>query len=296
MKVAASIVTYNPDLGSLKQNLESLLNQVEIVFIIDNASDNINDIKILLNDYCDYDIELVEYKSNKGLAYALNNALSLANDYKCDWIITMDQDSCISKGYTTECQRLIEIINNDKIGIICSEIRDKNVYDSSKLELYNLNEKTFNKEIACITSGSFTNVKAGIACGGFDNSMFIDQIDYDFCFKLINGGFTIFKANNIFILHELGKTVRKNLAGINYLTTNHSPKRLYYIYRNYFILRKNHINLISSNQEVKKWFKKQGLRLAYRPFKILFSEKDKFKKSKSIIVGIFEGLRTTLVK
>lgn len=291
MMVAASIVTYNPELESLKQNLEALLDQVDVIFIVDNASDNISEIEATVKNLKQFDIVIKKYEVNRGLAYALNEAFILADQYCCEWLITMDQDSSISEGYVEECINIIKTNNDTKIGIVCPEVRDKNTYDANNTELQQINRENLSKEVACITSGSFTNVKAGIACGGFDNSMFIDQIDYDFCFNLIRDGFSIYKSNKIFINHELGRTERKKFFGLEYLTTNHSSKRLYYIYRNYFILRKKHCKQYEENQEVKEWFNKQGLRLLYRPVKILLSEKNKIHKLKSIISGVLDGIK-----
>ena len=41
MKYIAGIVLYNPDLGRLKENIESICKQVDKVILIDNGSDNI---------------------------------------------------------------------------------------------------------------------------------------------------------------------------------------------------------------------------------------------------------------
>ena len=40
-KFAAGIVSYNPDISRLKENIETIRKQVKIVLIIDNASDNV---------------------------------------------------------------------------------------------------------------------------------------------------------------------------------------------------------------------------------------------------------------
>jgi len=44
-KVCAGIVLYNPSLDRLKENIKSIYNQVEEVFVVDNASNNLMEIK-----------------------------------------------------------------------------------------------------------------------------------------------------------------------------------------------------------------------------------------------------------
>lgn len=297
MKIAASIVTFNPEFDRLTQNIEALICQVDNIIIIDNASENIEAIRKLLGDYNKEKIILREYPNNYGLAYALNEAFNIAFQGEFEWLVTMDQDSSLSEGYVDTCRRLIKEIKDNRIGIICSDVRDLNGYkNDTPIRSYSNNEVSCFREIACITSGAFTNVKAGIECGGFDNSMFIDQIDYDLCFKLRSCGYSIYRSNDIYINHELGRIEQKNLLGVRYLTTNHSAMRLYYIYRNYFVIKKNHWNLARRDRDVKKWFKQQGLRLAYRPLKIIIAERDKLNKIRSIIRGVVAGMKIYLKK
>ena len=51
IKTAAGIVTYNPDIQRLKANIDAITNQVYIVYCFDNGSDNINEIRRLLDAY-----------------------------------------------------------------------------------------------------------------------------------------------------------------------------------------------------------------------------------------------------
>ena len=69
-KIAAGIVLYNPDIDRLKKNLEAIAPQVEKVFLVDNHSDHIENIKKLLEQFpvC----ELIENEKNAGIATALN--------------------------------------------------------------------------------------------------------------------------------------------------------------------------------------------------------------------------------
>ena len=42
VNIAGGIILYNPDLKRLKENITAVINQVELLFIVDNGSKNIN--------------------------------------------------------------------------------------------------------------------------------------------------------------------------------------------------------------------------------------------------------------
>ena len=73
MKYIAGIVLYNPDLGRLKENIESICKQVDKVILIDNGSDNIREIEDLIKEYLN--CILLKNGENMGIAYALNQIL-----------------------------------------------------------------------------------------------------------------------------------------------------------------------------------------------------------------------------
>ena len=47
----AGIVTYNPELLRLKENIEHVICQVDMLLIYDNGSKNSNDIESIINDF-----------------------------------------------------------------------------------------------------------------------------------------------------------------------------------------------------------------------------------------------------
>ena len=47
----ASIVTYNPDIGRLCENIKAIISQIHNIIVIDNGSDNIIEIQSLLEQF-----------------------------------------------------------------------------------------------------------------------------------------------------------------------------------------------------------------------------------------------------
>ena len=94
LKVLAGVVTYNPELSRLKENLATLVNQVDELYIFDNGSDNVVEIENLLDQYA-RKIVLHKEGKNAGIAFALKNIMKFAKECKFDWVLSVDQDSVL---------------------------------------------------------------------------------------------------------------------------------------------------------------------------------------------------------
>lgn len=100
----------------------------------------------------------------------------------------------------------------------------------------------------------------------FNEKFFIDEVDTEFSFRVIDGGYKIKVINDIFFKHKIGNTKRYKFGG---KVTHHNYIRRYYITRNKLYMIK-----IYGNRVKKKYLKEifRDLR------KIIFYEKDKLKK------------------
>ena len=267
-KIAAGIVTYDPELDRLKDNILSIVNQVDMVIINDNHSINISDIRALCRDY--EKVKLLENKKNVGVAMALNNICREAIKEKYDWILTLDQDSICPSDLISQLLQFAD----QQTGIVAPSI------------LYRDNERFYKKQInSCekvkwvITSASLTNLRAWKDIDGFDDILFIDKVDYDFFMRLNNSGYSVKKVKNVVLLHELGNLKCKKILWKLIYITNHSPIRYYYMCRNTIYLRY-----------------KLGIGNCYsyilsRLIKILVFEKNKGSKLLSIIKGVNDGIK-----
>ena len=65
-KIYAGIVTFNPEIIRLKQNIDAISPQLKEVVLFDNGSKNIKQIKKLIEEY--NNVFLIEGRTNKGIA------------------------------------------------------------------------------------------------------------------------------------------------------------------------------------------------------------------------------------
>lgn len=84
--------------------------------------------------------------------------------------------------------------------------------------------------------------------GRFDESLFIDEVDSDYCIRLLLGGYRITRFNTLYLNHKLGNKRFTIFPKVTY----HSGKRLFYIFRNKLIENKRYGSLPGSNRDYKR--------------------------------------------
>ena len=274
-KVAAIIVSYNPD-SNLFDSINLLLNQVEKVIIVDNGSKEkyVKYIKSINEDK----IEIILNKENLGIATALNIGVRKALENGYEWILTMDQDSKASPDMVKKMFNVYNSINREERKDILSifpnfvDERIQSIEENSNMNSYEYVD-------ADITSGNLLRKEVFEKVGFFDDSLFIDLVDTDFCMRLNEKGIKMIKIRDAVLYHSLGEsnTIKGILGSFN--TSNHSALRRYYMTRNRFYIWEKYkgLNSFTLNRD-KKLFKKEFV-------KIILGEKDKVNKIKMVLRG-----------
>ena len=265
-RIAAGIVSFNPNIERLRENIQSVISQVESLVIIDNGSSNTKEIEMLCNDTGCY---LIKLNENKGIAYALNQICKFFYPREYDWVFTLDQDSISS----TDMVSKLYTHTSDNVGAIGPKI----VYRNNETFSQNSSVKAIESVEWLITSATLTNLKAWKTIGGFDNKLFIDGVDKDFCFRLRQHGFNVIQCNEVELSHELGNLKCRRILGKTIYVTNHSPKRKYYMVRNAIYLDRKH-NTNGSFVYILKIF-----------IKTLAFEQNKILNLKQMLQGIKDG-------
>lgn len=279
-KVSAGIVTFNPEINRLKENIKSVLKLVDLLIVFDNNSKNIKEIEAIKEEY---DFILCKSDSNKGISYALNRIMEIAIDNDYSWCITLDQDSIVPHNLIDVASAYLKSKN---VCMIVPQILEVNTGEIPNLDT-EPDKNDYQVVKKCITSSSITNTRIWSLVGGFDEDMFIDYVDFDYAAKCRKNGYRIIRMNKVFLKHELGESVMKSVLGVKLRVANHSAFRKYYISRNIVIYIKKYRkdkNLINPCFEV--------LRLIKQTVLIILFENNKTKKLKASFKGIYDGLKT----
>lgn len=284
VKIAGLIVTYNPNFGVLKRNIDSCINQVSRIVIVDNASNNIKEVEKLQREY---GIDLLKLNKNIGIAGAQNKGFCFLKNKGYDWVLNLDQDSKIPSNLINSFENSNKLLK--KTGIIAASYIDKNWSEKKKKEFReNKHSTNIEKKRIVISSGNLVNVNAWYDVDGFDESLFIDFVDFDFDTKLIIAGYDIYQINDVYIVHSIGSRITRGfLSKILLLpdiatTSDHGVVRQYYIYRNSMIFYKRYSDLYKKKFLV--------LRTIFATRRILLY-KYKKEKFKSAFKGIIDGAK-----
>lgn len=268
MKLAGIITLYHPDKKVLS-NIETFLNQLDILYVLDNTENPDVSTREMFSK-----IGKVEYKAfggNMGIAYAMNYALKAVKGY--DFLLTMDQDSYFLPGMMAKYKQKVEEqekINPQKAGVYSVNFDprvDAVVPGCKKIDV-------------AITSGSMIPVDIATKIGGFDENLFIDEVDNEFCYRVKKNGYDILEFPSIILKHSLGHQTFHQILGFHYNTFNHNALRKYYMTRNrIYVLRKY--------PEIRCWYIKNIIKDV---IKVVLAENDKKHKINYIIKGMKDGI------
>lgn len=277
MRLSGVIVLFHPNLEALYRNILSVVDQVDHLFLYKNST--VDEVTILKS----FDIQVQEKISflgdgvNLGIAGALNIAakLSIAENYT--HLLTLDQDSYFRNDHLKSYKELIEASLKPDIGIFCCNIANRG-------------EVVFSEDQSSIlvpdsiTSGTIFPIQTFLDAGYFDETLFIDAVDYEYCYRVkAMLGLNTLVFTNVILEHEVGYP-EKIYGG--FTTDNYSPLRTYYIVRNHIIIWRKYPKFFQ------KSYKKVLLEghILKRFIKVIIGEKDKIKKLKSILLGLIHGL------
>ena len=271
-KIGGCVVLYNPDAGVVS-NIQTYCYGLDLLFVIDNSP--VKDMALV--EKITGLSEKIRYSwmgENIGLASALNHGCRLAVSADCNWLLTMDQDSHFPEQDLVAFIRAIEPIEEKygKVGIIAPIHLVSEHFVPSPNEDYSDLRFT-------MTSGNLLNLQAGSAIGPFEEKLFIDCVDMDYCLRLRKAGYKVIQDNSARLIHSLGEFETRKLLGKKIGTSNHSPVRRYYITRNKIYVLKKYYRF----DPVFCWLVIRSM--AGNLLRIVFFEKDKWLKLRAISRG-----------
>lgn len=230
---------YNPDQVLLRDVLEAAKKQVDLVFIADNST-NQSDLSQL------YSMDGVDYQKmpgNVGIAAAQNVGIAFLLDRGYTHVFFLDQDSVIEPCLV---KHLIEDLDElTSQGILVGGVGPRAVNRKTQKEYIGAINKgrPFNKHITEVTelisSGTLSELDHFKTVGLFDESLFIDVVDQEWCWRAAwCQKLRFFVSERAHMSHYFGEGDHWFLVNV------HKPTafRIYYQYRNYVILlRKKYV-------------------------------------------------------
>jgi len=238
--ICAVVVTYNPN-DSFKTNLVALSRQISNIVIIDNASQS-KGLDIVKRAAAACNAHLIINTDNSGIAAALNQGVNYGIDNGFEWIATFDQDSSVTPNYFVDLLNVAKAVETvGKLALVAPYYADETT--GLFIRLANKYHKSsdgveFGIAVPAITSGNLIPVRTFDIVGKFDEALFIDHVDHDFCFRCAAQGLLVVEAKNVRLNHSIGRMVfyKTKFRKKPFASANHSAFRHYFIARNRLII------------------------------------------------------------
>ena len=223
MNIAGVVILYHPDIEQLSDNIQTYLNGLKQLYVYDNSESKtpgLEEALLKLHPSIQYHY----FKANEGIANRLNQAIAQATSNQYDYLLTMDQDSSFKDGDFDKYKLSIQSsgdINVAQFGVNCQPD-------------FTLPKDEPEEVLTLITSGSVLNLSLTKHIGPFNEDLFIDFVDAEFSYRVIQNGYTNLMFSNIVLNHALGTLVEGRGLG-NFkksMRIIHAPTRVFYIVRN----------------------------------------------------------------
>jgi rhamnosyltransferase len=274
--ICAVIVTYNPQ-STFVDNIAAVAAQVSHVVVVDNGSSSgteqhLRQLEMRLG------CKVIRNPQNLGIAVALNLGVKYGLEVRCDWICTFDQDSRVCDGFISEMlEAYQQAPRPERVALVVPSYVDRDSGVDVRLR------RAGNGEIlTALTSGSMIPVMAIHKLGFFDESLYIDAVDTEFCLRARREGMSILQSSAV-LLHSLGRTTYHHLLGLRFGTTNHSPGRHYYIAR-------NRLRLLTRYAADWPWVWREIRGMIFDDAKIILVEDNKWRKFRAMAAGTADAL------
>lgn len=233
--IFAGIVLFNPEINRLKENITHILGQVNQLILVDNGSNNKEEIRSEIQNFDTDKIIYIDLHKNIGIAAALNVIAQSTENCGVKWVLTLDQDTVCKDDIIDKYRPYLSMKN---VGQFTCLYQDRNFLEEgckkAGSEFGNLKEVPW-----CITSAALLNVEAWKKAGEFDESLFIVRLITIVPYER-EKGYSIYQVGFVGFVHEIGQGHIVKVGPWKIKTWNHSPFRRYYGTRNAMIVSKKH--------------------------------------------------------
>lgn len=280
--VCAVIITYNPR-PTFVDNIVNVAAQVNHVVIVDNGSCCGTE-PYLQQLETHLDCKVIRNPQNLGIAHALNLGIKHALETGYHWVCTFDQDSQVCDGFvSTMFQAYTSAPNPEKIALIAPSYVDRKSGTEMRLK-----QARNGQILTAMTSGSMVPLTAIRKLGLFDESLYMDAVDIEFCLRARREGMLILQSPAV-LVHSLGETSYYQLFGLRFGVTNHRASRRYYMTR-------NRLRLLMRYATDWPWIWRESRTMLLDAVKILLAEDNKYRKFRAMASGIADACRGKLGK
>jgi rhamnosyltransferase len=241
--VCAVVITYRPDLTVLEQVVRSVLPQVGQLLLFDNATAD-PALDLYLKEVESPSFIVMRSPTNVGLGAAMNRAAGYAGQQGFRYLLLLDQDSLPDSDMVVTLKTALqELQRTERVAAVGPQFRDRRSgYVAPFVRVgFPFSQKLTGgpgERVACdflISSGTLIPLETWATVGGMDESLFIDNVDLEWCFRALHHGMALYGVCDARMSHSIGDSLRPSRFKRSGIMV-HQPLRLYYIMRNRVLL------------------------------------------------------------
>ena len=285
MSIVAVIVSYYPA-AELTDNVTALLDQVDEVVIVDNGSGAAG--KELLERLGGYPrLSIIYNGDNLGVAAALNIGVRFAKAAGHQWMATFDQDSKVTPGMIkTMLQAYDTYPQKEKVASLSPRYQNQSTGQIMPIrsKFPRDDESSYAQVLVVMTSGNLIKTSVFDAVGYFNESLFIDHVDSEFCLRCASRGYKVLEVKDAILLHCNGAPTQHRFLRKLRSTSNHGILRRYYIARNGIYVYKKFAFTYPG------WVAQDAYRFLKVMIMLMMFETDKRQKLVAVVRGVVHGL------
>ena len=230
MNIYIVLVAYNTDVDFLCENL---INNSKYEFVICNNGDS------KLCFLASENVTVFDFNQNLGIAAAQSKGMKYAFDSGADYVVQVDDDSIIDSKLIDGLVARYKILreNNINVGLVAPKHFDKidKQVDEKRLPKgHYFRDFNVTSVHATISSCSIISKDVYKVVGGMEDDLFIDYVDWEYCWRIKDYGFDVFRVEDLLLAHRVGNGKKKIIGSIDARIP--SPIRHYYHTRNTILL------------------------------------------------------------
>lgn len=293
-RTAAVIVTYYPEPEKLSALLDAIAAQVESIIIVDNGSTDLGG--WLRDSALARGCALVLLERNTGVAAAHNVGIAKARSARVDAVLLLDQDSLPAPNMVGELRGAFASLTaaGEHVGGVGPSQIDGRTGQAAPFVRFGFMR---NAHLTCgdpnrtiircdhlISSGMLVPMPVLEDVGGMDEALFVDNVDTEWCFRVMSKGYGLFGVCSATMTHTVGEEIARIRVPFVRDVVVHRPVRLYYIMR-------NHLLLYGRRDTPGRWVLQDVPRLIFKSVVFATVIEPRLTNLSMIIKGIYDGIR-----
>jgi len=290
---AAVTVTYEPD-SAWPERLSAILAVCPRCIVVDNSVSDEARARVRAVVGAQPSTTLIANPDNPGIGRALNQGCQALFAEGHAWVIAFDQDSAPAAGFVAALQKTTADTAG-RVAVVGANWRDRARPDHASRHLQpgppfgwgfrrTPADQDLTDVLCVITSGSLFSLEAWQQLGGFDESLFLDLVDSDFCLRARAAGWAIAVSAQAKLEHSRGAKRPVPFLGRTFYPAFMPPGRLYGLSLNRLQLIQRH------GSQAPGWVAYELVYAAKLAADILFLEDRKAAKLAACLRGTAHGL------